>query len=76
MHKFLGPVLQKVQFAPQVRHLRDGFNVMCDFPYVTVKRSFTNGGLSFDNKFYGSRLQIMERYYHAMKECSRHHLCV
>ena len=25
MHKFLGPILQKVYFAPQVRHLRDGF---------------------------------------------------
>ena len=33
MHKFLGPVLQKVHFAPQVRHIRDGFNVMCDFPF-------------------------------------------
>ena len=33
MHKVLGPVLQKVHFAPQVRHLRDGFNVMCDFPF-------------------------------------------
>ena len=33
MHKFLGPVLQKVHFAPQVRHLRGGFNVMRDFPF-------------------------------------------
>ena len=33
IHKFLGPVLQKVHFAPQVRHLRDGFNAMCDFPF-------------------------------------------
>ena len=32
MHKFLGPVLQKVYFVPQVRHLRDGFNVLGDFP--------------------------------------------
>ena len=29
MHKLLCPVLQKVHFAPKVRHLRDGFNVMC-----------------------------------------------
>ena len=28
IHKFLGPVLQKVHLAPQVRHLRDGFNAM------------------------------------------------
>ena len=27
MHTFLGPVLQ-------VRHLRDGFNAMCDFPFA------------------------------------------
>ena len=27
IHKFLGPVLQKVNLAPQVRHLRDGFNI-------------------------------------------------
>ena len=33
MHKFLGPVLQKVHFAPQVRHLRYRFNVMCDFAF-------------------------------------------
>ena len=34
IHKFLGPVLQKVHFAPQVRHLRDVFNAMCDFPFI------------------------------------------
>ena len=28
MHKFLGPVLQKVLFAQQVRHIHDGFNVV------------------------------------------------
>ena len=33
IHKILGPVIQKVYFAPQVRHLRDGFNAMCDFPF-------------------------------------------
>ena len=33
MHTFLCPVLQKVHFALQVRHLRDGFNAMCDFPF-------------------------------------------
>ena len=36
MHKILGPVLQKVHFAPQVRHLRDGFNVMCDFAIIAM----------------------------------------
>ena len=36
IHKFLGPVLQKVNFAPQVRHLRDGFNAMCDFPFPNL----------------------------------------
>ena len=51
--KFLGPVLQKVHFAPQVRHLRDGFNAMCDFPlvqylinrgcnYILSRRKFRN----------------------------------
>ena len=39
IHKFLGPVLQKVHFAPQVRHLRDGFNAMCDFPFPYGKNS-------------------------------------
>ena len=34
IHKFLGPVLQKVHFAPQVRHLQDGFNAMCDFLFI------------------------------------------
>ena len=41
MHKFLGPVLQKVHFAPQVRHLRDGFNAMCDFPFDFLKEHFS-----------------------------------
>ena len=42
MHKVLCPVLQKVHFAPQVRHLRDGFNVMCDFPFRKALRSLRN----------------------------------
>ena len=33
MHMFLGPVLQKVHFVPQVQHLREGFNVKCDFDF-------------------------------------------
>ena len=33
MHKFLGPVLEKVHFDPQVRQLRDGFNVMCEIAF-------------------------------------------
>ena len=36
IYKFLGPVLQKVHFAPQVRHLRDGFNAMCDFLFNRI----------------------------------------
>ena len=34
MHKLLGPVLEKVHFDPQVRQLRDGFNVMCEIAFV------------------------------------------
>ena len=36
IHKFWGPVLQKVHYAPQVRHLQDGFNAMCDFPFEDI----------------------------------------
>ena len=36
MHKFLGPVLEKVHFDPQVRQLRDGFNVMCEIAFQRV----------------------------------------
>ena len=34
IHKFLGPVLQKVHLAPQVRHLRDGFNVIWEIAFA------------------------------------------
>ena len=34
MHKVLGPVLQKVYFALQVRNLQDGFNVMQEIAFA------------------------------------------
>ena len=36
MHKFLGPVLEKVNFDLQVRQLRDGFNVMCEIAFISA----------------------------------------
>ena len=38
MHKFLCRVLKKVPLAPQVRLLRDGFDVMC---YVAFKKNMS-----------------------------------
>ena len=37
MHKFLGPVLEKVHFDPQVGQLRDGFNVVCEIAFRPEK---------------------------------------
>ena len=45
MHKFLCPVLQKVYLSPQVRHIRDGFNVSCDFAFKILNQ--INSRLSF-----------------------------
>ena len=34
---------RKVHFVPQVRHLRDGFNVMCDFAFTSgEERDYTD----------------------------------
>ena len=42
MHTFLGPILQKVHFAQQVRHLKDGFNVICEIAFTRASSVFHN----------------------------------